>query len=218
MMTPEEQKAFEDAKAAAEKLAAEVVAVKKASDEYKADMLKKKDDAASLQAKLQEIEAEKKKQEEAKLANEGQFKTLLESKVKENEVIKAELEKFKKGFIATQIDTEVEKEALALGMDSKNLPLLKAWPKTGVEAQFVTGANGTTIQVTGAKNMLEAFRTQFPPLFGKVSASGVASGAGDAGIENKAATTLSSAELTELEKKNPAKYMEILGQLLKPKA
>lgn len=213
-MTPEEQKAYDEAIAASKTAQETLASAKKAADEFKADMLKRKDEAAALQAKLAEIEAEKKKQEEGKLASEGQFKTLLENEKKTHGETKAELEKFKKGFIATQIESDVERTALAMGLNPKNRDLLLAMPRDTVKAEFVTSGNGTKIQVVGAENMVEAFKTLHPELFGKGTAAGVDSGTGDAGIDGKKPAELTSDDLAALEKKDPEKFKQILAGLL----
>lgn len=193
-------------KASAEK-AKELESKAKAADDFKADMLRFKQEKQELAEKLSKLAEGKDAEERAKLAEQGRYKDLLEKA----EAEKAELKKLADGaaesvthFVRSR---DVETEALKAGIRPEALSDLRLLGLDKLEVQ----REGKEIKVKGTADFIAEQKKLRPHWFADAKApqfdagKGGNSKGGDAG-------------LAELAKKDPAAYKARLKEMVSGKA
>lgn len=188
--------------------AAERDAKDRAAEDYKKDMLKHKDEAAAKEKELADLRSKQGEAEKAKLTEQNQFKELYEKEQKEKLAAIEEKDKtvltvdryIKKGALETAALTAgLKKEALA------DLNLL-GFDKLTVRKE------GSEVKVLGIEELIKETQVSRPHWWGEVKVPQVNTNGGGGGTP--ADGKLTAAQMTELQKKDPAKYRLELKKIM----
>lgn len=193
-------------KASAER-AKELEGKAKAAEDFKADMLRFKQEKAELAEKLSKLSGDQEAAERAKLAEQGQFKLLLER----SEAEKAELKKLAEGaaesvthFVRSR---DVETEAVKAGIRPEALNDLRLLGLDKLEVQ----RDGKEIKVKGTADFIAEQKKLRPHWFADAKAPQFDAGKG-------ASPKGGEQGLAELAKKDPAAYKARLKEMVSGKA
>ena len=192
-------------KAGAER-AKELEGKAKAADDFKADMLRFKQEKTELAEKLAKLAEGNESAERAKLAEQGQFKLLLER----SEAEKAELKKQAEGaaesvthFVRSR---DVETEALKAGIRPEALSDLRLLGLDKLEVQ----REGKEIKVKGTADFIAEQKKLRPHWFADAKAPQFDNGKGGSAKGGEVS-------LSELAVKDPAAYKERLKAMVAAK-
>lgn len=190
-----------DLKANAEK----VSSLTKAAEDFKADMFRFKQESAEKEAKLAKLLEGQEAADKAKLAEQGQYKTLLEK----SEAEKAELRL--KADTAVESVTHfvrfksVEAEARKAGILDASLSDLNLLGLDKLEVQ----REGKEIRVKGVEEFVAEQKKLRPHWFGKAEAPNIDKGKGG-GSAGSGGGSLDAKAMAELYTKDKAAYIEAL--------
>jgi hypothetical protein len=194
-------------KAGAER-AKELEGKAKAADDFKADMLRFKAEKVKLEETLAAQSAEKEAADRAKLAEQGQYKTLLEK----SEAEKAELKKRADSALESVTHfvraKSVETEAAKAGIRPEAMSDLRLLGLDSLEVK----REGNEIKVLGSEDFIAQQKKLRPHWFAEVKVPGFDNGKG--GNASGGGTS----DLAELAKKDPAAYKERLKAIVAGKA
>ncbi len=184
-----------------------------AAADYQKDMLKFKDESAARQLELDKIKGQQTEAEKKTLLEKEQFKELWEKAEKEK------AEALKKGDEAIlTVDRYIkqgalETAALQAGIRKEALPDLKL---LGFDKLTVV-KEGTEVKVKGIEDFIADQKKTRPHWFGESPPPGFNGAGGGAGGGNQDGKP-SAADLTKMQKEDPAKYREAMKQLMADKA
>lgn len=184
----------------------------KAKEDYKKDMLRFKDEAATKDAELNRLKGEKSEAEKAALLEQNRFKELYEKSEKEkadetkraDEAISTVDRYIKQGALTTAaLAAGIKKEALA------DLKLL------GFE-KLTVAKEGNEVKVKGIDEFIAEQKKLRAHWFGEETPPPFNGGGGEGG-QKKEDGILSAVEVEKLRKEDPKKYREYMTKLMADK-
>lgn len=168
---------------------------------FKAEAKKKEDDIKALQDQINQLKTSGLKAKE-------DWKTLAEQYEGESKTAKDELSKVKAGIAETFKLMEVKSEAQKLGIKESAMKDLDLLRFDEVEAVFATDGK---VSVKGAKEAAELLKKTRDHWFTTGKVENINTGGKGGGTPGE----LTSAYMNDLEKKDPAKYKQLMPQYVK---
>lgn len=199
-----------------EALTAQIAAITKASENYKKDMLKYKDQVEELGKEKARIASEAAAAAEKKATDDGNFKSLYETAKADADRLKGELASFRDGFIKAKKLEAVKTAALKRGFVPDQVDLLEVLPMEQVVPQFVIEKGTAKVNVIGVDEFISSLEQTRPILFKKQEGAGIDDQTPPANNHPQ----LKSGEYTpdqleKLKKDDPEKFNKVYGDMLR---
>lgn len=198
-----------DLKANAEKVAS----LTKAAEDFKADMFRFKNESAEKEAKLAKLLEGQEAADKAKLAEQGQYKVLLEKSEAEKAELRLKAETAVDSVTHFVRFKSVEAEARKAGILDASLSDLNLLGLDKLEVQ----RDGKDIKVKGVEEFVAEQKKLRPHWFGQTAAPHIDKGKGG-GNGGGNGSSLDAKAMAELYVKDKAAYMEALKSQVTSKA
>lgn len=192
-----------------EQLKAEREVLLKERDTQKAETLKAKQESETLKKKLSEYEKTRKADEEAKLRDGGDFKTLYEKERKAREDAEIGKQKVSSAFVKTVKQSEIRAEALKENIRPEALDDLALLDAQGVE-HVISETQG--IVVTGAAEFVKRVKESRPYWFREGTPPDLNNG--NPGSPIPKPKSLTPAQVLEMQEKDPEAYKKYMSGVL----
>lgn len=173
---------------------------------YKEDMFKYKKSLRAEKEQRLELESRLREIENRSLEEKQEYKSLWESEKKRAEEASQKAERIQSNYLNGVKRTAIEQEALKLGITENSLEFLNVNTDM-VELETTSTGN---VNVLGASDYVESFKTRHPNLFKTNKAPNVHHGI----PEMNKPKELSNTQILELQRTNPAEYRAIMKKRL----
>lgn len=167
------------------------------------DMLRYKQEFKAAEERNQKLQNEIKAMEERSLAEKSNYKELYERKNEELNALRSERDNDQTVFFNSIKNSEIEKEAIKVGIRAEALEDVRRMSQDGVITETTSTGH---VNVLGAKEFVDGLKQTRPFWFNNQGPPAV--NTGNPGYN--AGKPMSATDILKLQTENPAKYKEIM--------
>jgi len=173
---------------------------------YKEQAKKFKQENEVIKQEQAELAQKLSQMEESSLREAENYKELWEREKQQREDAQDRLSSFQQGFLTDKKLTAIETEAIKAGIDLNYVDFVKKDNSSFVKVETTSEGN---VNVLGAKEYVEDFKTKFPAMFKSHGGPNVNTATAQ---ESSGPKEYSPAQLLKLSREKPAEYKKIMAK------